>query len=110
MGTAPRRTQSGDCQTDHMIIRLRQFGQDLLEEQAEEQLARDATQHERLEEERQARRGAEAATVEDASASRVGRQRGISEFQAQLRERQSRSASGASTVANTQRGHKRGRT
>ena len=27
---------------DHMIIRLRQFGQDLLEEQAEEQLARDA--------------------------------------------------------------------
>ena len=72
---------------DAMIVRLRQRGQDATEENAEEQLARDAEQLETLAAEREARRGAEATNVVDTSASRSGRQRGISGWQQDLRDR-----------------------
>lgn len=78
---------------DEMLVRLRGLGQEAVEENVEQRLARDAEQLIDFEEERDATRGAEATNVADTSTSRAGRPRSVSSFQLDQRDRTARSAS-----------------
>ena len=67
---------------DETLLRLRGLQQEATDQTAEAQLAREAEQLRRVEEERAVRRGAEAARAADTSST--GRKRTISGYQAEL--------------------------
>jgi len=73
---------------DETLLRLRGLQQEATDQTAEAQLAREAEQLRRVEEERAVRRGAEAARAADTSST--GRKRTISGYQAELQAQRSR--------------------